>query len=113
MKFPGRLTCGITALCATASIAVEVARTGGPYVPTPQTVVNAMLEVAGVGPADYVIDLGSGDGRIVLTSATRYKASGMGVDIDGELVDMANASARRLGVEERVRFVQQDVFAAD
>jgi hypothetical protein len=113
MKFPGRVACFIAALCASASIAAEPARTGGPYVPTPQTVVNAMLELAGVGPADYVIDLGSGDGRIVITSATRYKASGMGVDIDGELVDLANASARRLGVEERVRFVQQDVFAAD
>jgi protein-L-isoaspartate O-methyltransferase len=113
MKFSGRLACIIAALCAAASFAAELARTGGPYVPTPQTVVNAMLEIAGVGPADHVIDLGSGDGRIVLSGATRHKASGMGVDIDGELVDMANASAKKLGVEERVRFVQQDVFATD
>src|SRR5262245_22150007 len=113
MKIPARLSCVIAALCATASFAAELARTGGPYVPTPQTVVNAMLEVAGVGPNDFVIDLGSGDGRLVLSSATRHKASGMGVDIDSELVDMANASAKRLGVADRVRFVTQDVFEAD
>jgi hypothetical protein len=72
-----------------------------------------MLDIAGVGPRDFVIDLGSGDGRIVLTGATRHQASGLGVDIDGELVDLANASAKRLGVAQRVQFVRQDVFAAD
>jgi len=113
MKFPGRLACIVAALCASVAFGTELVRTGGPYVPTPQAVVDAMLELAGVGPADYVVDLGSGDGRIVLASATRYKASGMGVDIDGELVDLANASAQRLGVAERVRFHRQDVLAAD
>jgi methyltransferase family protein len=113
MKIPGRLACVVGALCASAVFAAELVRSGGPYVPTPQTVVNAMLETAGVGPSDYVVDLGSGDGRIVLSGATRYKASGMGVDIDGELVDLANASARRLGVADRVRFLQQDVLATD
>jgi protein-L-isoaspartate O-methyltransferase len=113
MKIPGRLACVVGALCASAVFAAELVRSGGPYVPTPQTVVDAMLDLARVGPADFVIDLGSGDGRIVLSSATRHKASGMGVDIDGELVDLANASARRLGVAERVRFLQQDVFATD
>jgi hypothetical protein len=113
MKFPARLACSIVALCASAVFAAEIVRSGGPYVPTPQTVVNAMLELAGVGPDDYVVDLGSGDGRIVLSSATRYKARGMGVDIDGELVELANASARRQGVADRVRFQQQDVLATD
>ena len=113
MKIPGRLACIVAALCASAAFAAELVRSGGPYVPTPQTVVDAMLDLARVGPADFVIDLGSGDGRIVLSSATRHKASGMGVDIDGELVDLANASARRLGVAERVRFLQQDVLATD
>src|SRR5262247_984262 len=113
MKIPGRLACVVAALCASAVFAADLVRSGGPYVPTPQTVVDAMLDLARVGPADFVIDLGSGDGRIVLSSATRHKASGMGVDIDGELVDLANASARRLGVGERVQFAQQDVFATD
>jgi hypothetical protein len=102
------------AVAASLALAAEnVAKDGGPYVPTPQAVVDAMLDIAGVGPGDFVIDLGSGDGRIVLTGATRNKASGMGVDIDGELVDLANASARKLGVADRVRFQKQDVLAAD
>jgi len=114
MKMPRTLACGALALAASLALAADdVAKDGGPYVPTPQAVVDAMLDVAGVGPDDYVIDLGSGDGRIVLTGATRNKASGMGVDIDGELVDRANASARKLGVADRVSFQRQDVLAAD
>jgi hypothetical protein len=114
MKILYRLTCAGMALSASLVFAAEnVVKDGGPYVPTPQVVVDAMLDVAGVGPRDFVVDLGSGDGRIVLTGATRHQASGMGVDIDGELVDLANASAQRLGVAQRVKFHQQDVFAAD
>ena len=114
MKCLHRLVCAGVALGASLGlVAADIVKDGGPYVPTPQVVVDAMLEVAGVGPRDFVVDLGSGDGRIVLTGATRHKASGMGVDIDGELVDLANASARRLGVAERVQFHRQDVFAAD
>jgi hypothetical protein len=102
------------ALVASLGFAAEsVVKDGGPYVPTPQAVVDAMLDIAKVGPGDFVVDLGSGDGRIVLTGATRHKASGMGVDIDGELVDLANASAQRLGVAQRVQFLRQDVLAAD
>ena len=113
MKFPNRMIAGALALCAQIAFAADVDRTGGPYVPTPQAVVDAMLEVASVGPNDFVVDLGSGDGRIVLTAAVKHKAGGMGVDIDPELVDLANASAQRLGVADRVRFIRQDVFAAD
>jgi hypothetical protein len=113
MKIPAKLACAVAALCATVVFAAELVRSGGPYVPTPQTVVDAMLDLARVGPADFVVDLGSGDGRIVHTAATRHKASGMGVDIDDELVDRANASAKRLGIEDRVKFLQQDVFATD
>ena len=94
------------------AVAAEPERTGGPYVPTPQTVVDAMLEVAGVGPGDFVVDLGSGDGRIVLTAAQRYKARGLGVDIDPELVEMSNAEARKRGLSERVAFREQDVLKA-
>jgi hypothetical protein len=114
MKIPRWLACAALAFAAAPGFAAEnLVKDGGPYVPTPQAVVEAMLELAAVGPGDYVIDLGSGDGRIVLTGATRHQASGMGVDIDGELVDLANASARRLGVAQRVQFHRQDVFAAD
>ena len=102
------------ALGASLAFAAEdIVKDGGPYVPTPQVVVDAMLEIAGVGPRDFVVDLGSGDGRIVLTGATRHQASGMGVDIDGELVDLANGRAQNLGVAQRVQFHRQDVLAAD
>ena len=92
--------------------AAEPERTGGPYVPTPQTVVDAMLEVAKVGPKDFVIDLGSGDGRIVLTAAQRYSARGLGVDIDLELVKQSNAEAEKRGLAGRVSFREQDVLQA-
>lgn len=98
-------------LAATTAHGIEE-RTGGPYVPTPQGVVDAMLELAQVGPRDFVVDLGSGDGRIVLTAAQRYSARGLGVDIDKELVEKSNAEARRLGLAERVTFRQQDVMEA-
>jgi len=114
MKFLKTLACGAMALAVSFVIAAEeIVKDGGPYVPTPQVVVDAMLDIAGVGPRDFVVDLGSGDGRIVLTGATRHRASGMGVDIDGELVDLANARAQNLGVAQRVQFHRQDVFAAD
>ena len=92
--------------------AAEPERTGGPFVPTPQAVVDAMLEVAQVGPGDFVVDLGSGDGRIVLTAAQRYSARGFGVDIDPELVKQSNAEAQRRGLGERVSFREEDVLKA-
>jgi len=93
--------------------AAEIARTGGPYVPTPQVVVDEMLRMANVGPRDFVVDLGSGDGVIVLTAARRFKAHGFGVDIDPELVKYSNSEARRLGVAELAQFRVQNVYDAD
>src|SRR3977135_4406624 len=86
---------------ATFADAADVERTGGPYVPTPQAVVDAMLELAKVGPRDFVIDLGSGDGRIVLTAAQRYSARGLGIDIDPELIQQSNVAAQRGRLAER------------
>ena len=100
------------AFVSAAAIGADVERTGGPYVPTPQAVVDAMLEFGKVGPKDFVIDLGSGDGRIVLTAAQRYKARGMGFDIDPELVEQSNAEAKKRGIADRVSFVTQDVLKA-
>jgi hypothetical protein len=91
----------------------EPERTGGPFVPTPQVVVDQMLRMAQVGANDYVIDLGSGDGIIVLTAATQFKARGFGVDIDPELVKLSNAEAKKRGVADRASFHVQDVFKAD
>ena len=100
------------AFLSAAALAAEVERTGGPYVPTPQALVDAMLEFGKVGPKDFVIDLGSGDGRIVLTAAQKYQASGMGFDIDPELVEQSNAEAKKRGIADRVSFVTQDVLKA-
>ncbi len=91
----------------------EHERTGGPYVPTPNTVVEQMLKLAQVGAKDHVIDLGSGDGVIVLTAAHQLKASGYGVDIDEVLVQSSNQRAKNLGVADRVKFEVRDIFKAD
>ena len=92
---------------------IDAKRTGGPYVPTPQVVVDQMLRIGSVGPGDFVIDLGSGDGVIVLTAATQLKAHGFGVDIDPDLVKLANNEAKKRGVADRAAFYVQDVFKAD
>jgi hypothetical protein len=84
-----------------------------PYVPTPQNVVEAMLDIAKVGPSDYVIDLGSGDGRIVITAAKKYGARGLGVELDGALVADARREAERQGVKDRAQFAAQNLFITE
>jgi hypothetical protein len=84
-----------------------------PYVATPQVTVDEMLRLAGVGPEDFVIDLGSGDGRIVVTAARKFGASGLGVDIDWRLVSQAEENARQAGVADRAKFLEQDMFQTD
>jgi hypothetical protein len=85
----------------------------GPYVPSPQSVVSDMLRYAEVGPDDFLIDLGSGDGRIVLTAAKVFGARGFGVEIKDELVRKSNEAAQREGLAERVKFLKQDLFKTD
>lgn len=83
-----------------------------PFVVSPQEVVHRMLRIAEVGPDDMLIDLGSGDGRVVI-GAARRGARGLGVDIDPELVAQARANATRAGVASRARFEHQDLFETD
>ena len=83
------------------------------YVPTPQHVVETMLDMARVGPADMVIDLGSGDGRVVITAAKKYGARGLGVDLDRYLLKLANSLAAKEGVADRARFLEQNLFETD
>jgi hypothetical protein len=83
------------------------------YVPTPQVVVDAMLKMAKVGAKDFVIDLGSGDGRIIITAAKKHGARGFGVDLDTYLLKTANANAKKEGVADRARFIQQNLFETD
>jgi hypothetical protein len=84
-----------------------------PYVPTPQGVVDKMLEMGKVGPADYIIDLGSGDGRIVVTAAQKFGARGFGVDLNPDRIKESNDNARRAGVTDKVSFQQRNLFEAD
>ncbi len=84
-----------------------------PFVTTPDNVTIAMLEVAEVGKSDYVIDLGSGDGRIVITAARRFGARGLGVELVADLVRQSRESAAKAGVADRARFVELDLFKAD
>ena len=85
----------------------------GPYVPSPQSVVSDMLREAGVTDRDFLIDLGSGDGRIVLTAAKVFGARGFGVEIKEDLVKRANEAAVKEGVADRVKFIKADLFKTD
>ena len=84
-----------------------------PFVPTPQIVVDEMLKLANVTAKDFVVDLGSGDGRMIISAAKTFKANGLGVDIDQKLVELSNQEAKAQGVGDRVKFIEQDMFKAD
>jgi len=84
-----------------------------PFVVTPDNVTMAMLQIAGVGPDDYLIDLGSGDGRIVITAAKRFGARGLGVEVVPDLVQKSRENARIAGVAGRAFFREQDLFKTD
>lgn len=83
------------------------------YVPTPQVVVEEMLRMAKIGPSDYIIDLGSGDGRIVITAVKKFGAQGFGVDLDTYLLGIARETAKKEGVAERAHFVEENLFRTD
>ena len=84
-----------------------------PFVVTPDNVTHAMLKLADVKPGDHVLDLGSGDGRIVLVAARHFGARGLGVEIVPELVEKSRISAQRAGVADRAEFRVQDLFVTD
>lgn len=83
-----------------------------PFVPTPQEVVDKMIDLAGVKTGDVVYDLGSGDGRIVITAAKKG-ARAVGFDVDGSLVKESRENIRKAGVEERAEIRQQDILTVD
>jgi ribosomal protein L11 methylase PrmA len=83
------------------------------YVPTPEAVVEAMLQVANVGKNDIVYDLGCGDGRIPVTAAKKYGARGIGIDIDPQRIKEANENVAKNNVGDRVKIVQGDLFEQD
>ena len=84
-----------------------------PPIPTPQLLVEWMLRLAEVGPDDVVMDLGCGDGRIVITAVRDFGATGICLDLDQRQLEIARGKARAAGVEDRIRFLQADAMQAD
>lgn len=84
-----------------------------PYLPSTTVAVDEMLRFADVGPADLVVDLGSGDGRVVIAAARGYGARGLGIELDPKLVEEGKANAQQAGVADRVTFRHGDVLVAD
>jgi hypothetical protein len=110
----GRMLAGLFVVCV-GILAVAYVQGQGldvVYVPTPRETVDRMLEVSKVGPKDYVIDLGSGDGRIAI-AAGRIGARALGVDLDPARIRDAEANAQRAGVSGRVTFRLQNLFETD
>jgi hypothetical protein len=114
VRFTTALRCLFCALAAAPAFAQVPLTVGGvPYVPTPFAVVEAMLELAGTGPRDLVVDLGSGDGRIPITAAKQHGARAVGVELDRNLSAAARAAAASQGVAGRTQFVNADLFQYD
>jgi SAM-dependent methyltransferase len=111
----GRATAIVGALVVALSLsaAAQDQAPGAPFVPTPLPVVERMLELARVTPADVVYDLGSGDGRVVITAAQRYGARGVGVELNPVWVRDARRFAEQLGVTDKVTFRIEDLFTTD
>ena len=108
-----RLLVILVALLGFAPAASRALSEDVPFVVTPDNVTLEMLSLANVGPNDYLIDLGSGDGRIVILAAKRFGARALGVEIVPDLVRRSRESARRAGVEDRAEFREQDLFETD
>lgn len=102
------VACTFACLGASAQLVEEV-----PFITSPDNVTQEMLRIAQVAPGDHVIDLGSGDGRIVILAAKRFGATGLGVEIDPALVERSVRNARDAGVADRAAFRVQDLFETD
>lgn len=106
----------IIVLLAASGVAARVQDEGDlevPFVPTPENVVAEMLKLANVHKGDVLYDLGSGDGRIVITAAKKFGITGVGFDLNPERIKEAEENARNAGVADRVSFRLQDLYQAD
>jgi hypothetical protein len=83
------------------------------WVPTPQALVERMLQMAGTKPTDYVVDLGSGDGRTVITAAKKFGTRALGVEYNADMVELAKRNAEKEGVADKAQFIQGDIFQTD
>jgi hypothetical protein len=107
---------GLSLLLAASSVLaadLQPTKNAGPFIPSPEAAVAAMLQYAKVGPNDFIIDLGSGDGRIVRTAAKLFGARGFGVEIKEDLVRSSNEAAQKEGLADRVKFIKHDLFKTD
>jgi len=100
-------------LCFSVSVSAQKREPDVFFAPTPQKVVETMLEMAGVNEKDVVYDLGCGDGRFVITAAKKFGARGVGVDIDPKRVEESTRNAEEQGVSNRVRLIEDDLFETD
>jgi len=115
-RWRATLGCALLFAAALPALAAEVSRETyipTPYIPSTTVAVDEMLRVADAGPDDLVVDLGSGDGRIVIAAARDYGARGLGIEIDPALVKESGENARRAGVADRVAFREGDVLKAE
>lgn len=107
------LAAALAALALAGAARAQDPRQQAPFITTPDEVVERMLALAGTGAEDFVMDLGSGDGRIVIAAAKKFGARGLGVDIDARLVQLSRENARRAGVAERVAFEERDALKTE
>jgi SAM-dependent methyltransferase len=121
-RFPAAVAVALVSAAVASAVAAGVAAPSAgqtarpslaPYVPTPQEVVDRMLQLADVKAGDVVYDLGCGDGRLVITAAKRHGARGVGIDIDPARIAESRANAKKEGVEALVEFRQQDALTVD
>lgn len=103
----------LVANCVIFAQEIDRRRLDVPYVPTHETIVDMMLEMADVTGDDVLYDLGSGDGRILITAAERFGTSGVGVDLNPERIKEANENARKANVTDKVKFMEGDLFEMD
>jgi ubiquinone/menaquinone biosynthesis C-methylase UbiE len=103
----------LLSLCLTPCLPAQERHLDVPYVPTKYPVVDAMLSLANVQKSDTLIDLGCGDGRIVVAGAQKYGARAIGVDIDPDRIQESHENAAKAGVKDHVKFIQGDLFQAE
>lgn len=84
-----------------------------PYYPTPETIVERMLDLGGLKAGEHMFDLGSGDGRIVIMAAQRYRAIATGVELDADLVESSTAKIRQLGLQKTANIIYGDILKQD
>src|SRR5690606_38908037 len=101
------------AIASASAIAQDRPSLDVPYIKTPDAVVERMLEMGDVGPDDYLIDLGSGDGRIPIAAALKHGTRGLGVDLDPERTKEANEGAKAAGVADKLTFRTENLFDTD